>query len=92
MSEHFKIQNAIFAKHNINLPLFPLDPIPMDSLHNLLNWSRNHQAMHAGPLGILGLPVRDLTNVDFTKPEQVIEWTLDHGNDHVLLAQALGLT
>lgn len=88
MAEHFKIQQAIFLKHNINLPLFPLDPVPLD---DLVNWGRSHQAMHSAPLEILGLQGNDLT-VDFRKPEDVVIFTMLHADEHRRMALALGLT
>ena len=89
MDEHRKIQQAIFTKRNINLPLFPLDPIALDDLDS---WARNHQSMHSAPLEILGLQGNDLTRVDFTKTEDIIVFVQIHAMEHRLIAAALGLT
>src|SRR6266851_7962419 len=79
MAEHFKIQRAIFDKHKLNLPLFPLDPIP---LFDLVSWGVSHQAMHAGANAVLKLPGNDLTTVDFTKPEDIVVWVQLHASEH----------
>lgn len=89
MSEHFKIQDAIYAQFKINLPLFPLDPIPLDEL---VTWGYNHQAMHSAALAILRLQGNDLTSVDLTKPADVIIWTQLHADEHRRMAAALRLS
>ena len=87
--EHLKIQRAILARHNLNLPLFPIDPIP---LFDLLTWARIHQSMHASANGVLKLSGFDLTGVDFRKPEEVVVWTQNHGQEHLALSRALRLS
>ena len=88
-SEHFKIQQAIFDKHHLVLPLFPIDPIPMFALDD---WARRHQTMHSGPSQVLKLQDFDLSSIDFNKPEQVTVWVMLHAQAHMAFAAALELT
>ena len=92
MAEHFKIQNRVYAIHGLNLPLFPLDPLP-PSDRNLVDWGRNHQTMHAQALEAAGIPLLyDLTAVDFTQPANMLVWIWEHADDHRRLALSLELT
>lgn len=87
--EHQKIQEEIFRKHGIDLPLFPIDPIPN---YDLLSWAFRHQSMHSAANVILGLQGFDLTGVDFRKPEEVTVWTENHAREHMAINQALGIS
>lgn len=85
---HRAIVNAIFAQHNIELPSFPLDPIP---LFDLMTWGFNHQSMHSSVNGILGLTGFDLSTIDFRKPEERVVWLENHGREHQNWSRALGV-
>lgn len=88
-AEHFKIQRAIFEKFNVNLPIFPIDPIPATGF---VTWAQVHQSMHSSANGILGLQSDDLTTLDPNKPEDVEVWAYTHAQEHYRFAQSLGLT
>ena len=89
MGEHFKIQAAIFRKFNLNVPIFPCDPI---TLNDIPTWARNHQSMHSSANGILGLQGNDLTDVDLSKPEDVEVFKYLHAQEHQRFQLALGLS
>lgn len=85
--EHFKAAQSILSRKNINLTLYPVDPINFDALGI---WLQNHQQMHNDLNGLLGTPGSDLTAIDFRNSAQVEAWTTLHFMEHQRWAQILG--
>lgn len=86
---HNKIQQAIFAKHGILIPSYPLDPI---SWHDLQNWGRNHQQWHNAMNAITGVAGADLTIGDLRREDVLANFIRLHATEHVLNETALGVT
>lgn len=85
---HIDVQKAIIKTKAINLPLYPIDPIP--SFDNV-TWLQNHQAMHSAVNGVLGTQSNDLSTLDPTKPEDVEVFTYLHAQEHYRWSIILGV-
>ena len=66
-----QIRAAIFAKKNIALPAYQLDPIPFS---DAATWLPNNQQAHNDFTGALGLPGNDLEHVDLRDQNQLEAW------------------
>ena len=87
---HQSIAAAIFTQTNgANIPLPVLDPIPLGNA--LRTWLVQHQQTHNQQNAILGILGNDLTDVDFTKPEQVSAWIKLHADEHTQAHNILSL-
>jgi hypothetical protein len=93
MDEHVKASLAVFKKYQVNLQLYPLEPMPLLTSGLIDEWAYNHQAMHNDLDSVLGLGGGpDLSSIDWNDPEQLVVWTQLHAPRHLLYAQTLGLT
>lgn len=93
MDEHVKAAQAVWRKYQVNLQLYPLDPMPLLNSPRIGEWSYNHQAMHSDIDDVLGLGGGpDLASIDWNDPEQLVVWTRLHAPRHLIYAQTLGLT
>ena len=57
---------------------------------NLGTWAYSHQQAHTAFDDILGIAGNDLTDVDFTKQDQVESWLRLHFQEHYEAQQSLG--
>lgn len=89
MDEHRQIVDAIRTQKGVELPLYPLDPMP---LHDLAAWANIHQAAHNDFCRVLGIAGVDLTSVDLKDQAQVASWVRLHGSEHQQAAALLGIT
>lgn len=89
LAEHMKIASAISSKYNISVPVFVLDPIP---LQDMGVWLAQHQSLHNIMNEVLGTASNDLEDVDFRNKDQLSEWIWLHAQEHFAAAATLGLT
>jgi len=89
MDQHRQIVTAIAAQKKLDLPLFPLDPIPM---HDIEGWARQHQESHNDFTQALGIGGVDLTDVNLKDPGELAAWIRLHANEHLQAAQILRIT
>ena len=89
MDQHRQLVTAIAAQKKLDLPLFPLDPIPFDDISD---WSRAHQEAHNNFTQALGIGGVDLTDVNLKDPGELASWIRLHANEHQQAAQILGIT
>lgn len=88
LAEHVKIASAILSKYNIPVPVFVLDPIPLDDMGA---WLAQHQSLHNIMSVVLGTTSNDLTDVNFRDKNQLTEWIWLHAQEHYAAAATLGL-
>lgn len=86
---HRQIVLAIQDTMNITLPLYPIDPIP---LNDLAGWGDIHQALHADFTRVLGIVGSDFSSVDFNDPAQLSAFIFLHAAEHTQAANMLGLS
>jgi len=78
---HQAIATAIREQTNgATIPLPVLDPMPLNDA--LRTWLIQHQQTHNQQNAILGISGNDLSDVDFTKSEQVSAWIKLHADEH----------
>jgi hypothetical protein len=85
---HRLIAAAISNQKNVQLPLFPLDPIPM---FDLSGWAQSHQQMHTDFTSTLGISGVDLSDVNFKDPAQLSAWIILHASEHRQAEDILGI-
>ena len=86
---HRQIVNAIAATRNIDLPLYPIDPV---TTNDLAGWAEIHQALHADFTQVLGIVGSDFSSLDFNDPAQLSAWIFLHAAEHTQAADMLGLS
>lgn len=86
--QHHQIAAALSAK-GPRVQDYLLDPIPMN---DLATWARVHQQSHSDFTGALGITGSDLTDVDFTQPDQVSSWIRLHFEEHIQAANLLNIS
>jgi hypothetical protein len=86
--QHNQIVSAIAEQKKIDIPNFPLDPIPM---HDIENWARAHQEAHNNFTQILGIGGVDLTDVNLKDQGELAAWIRLHAEEHRQAAQILGI-
>jgi len=79
MDSHRLVTFAITAQKNINIDMYPLDPIPF---FEFKTWLFIHQAWHNAINGVLGTSGYDLSDVDFSDEQQAAAWTYLHAQEH----------
>jgi hypothetical protein len=87
--QHNQIARALAARKSVNIPDFPLDPIPMNDVSG---WARQHQAAHNNFTQALGIGGVDLTDVNLKDPGELAAWIRLHAEEHRQAAQILGIT
>lgn len=87
---HTRQNAAILAQYGVDLSSYVLDPIPLETA--LPNWLQTHQEIHNQVNQVLGIAGNDLTDVDFSKPDQVSSWIWLHAQEHLQASNKLGLT
>lgn len=85
---HAEIIRQIAIKGQVNLAIFPLDPIP---LKDTRIWLEQHQQMHNDMNAFLGTSGSDLADVDFNDKEQLVSWIQLHFVEHLNASNILGL-
>lgn len=94
--QHTLASAAIFTQHGINLPRYPLDPIPPEPGARGgapgPTWLYTHQQWHNAINSVLGVSGVDLTAVDFSRQDQAEAWAYFHSTEHLQWAQKLGLS
>ena len=88
--QHNKIIDASFQKYGIVMEPFILDPMALIGTPELTNWLENHQAATSAYESLLGIAGNDLSEVDFTKQDQVDSWLRLHWFSHQQAQQKLG--
>ena len=86
--EHVRINKAILAQYEVEMPTYILDPI---SLNNPSIWLYTHQNVHNLMNAVLGIAGNDLSDVDFKDKSQVASWIWLHAQEHYQAAEKLGL-
>lgn len=66
-----EINQAVQTQYSVNLPRYPLDPIPFNNFAQWLAWN---QQTHTGFNGVLGLQGTDLEALDPTNVQQLEAW------------------
>lgn len=84
---HVLASRFLRSQFGLSVDEYPLDPIPENDIEG---WLYTHQAAHNAINGALGLSGNDLTAVDVTKKEQLINWIEIHANEHVSWGNILG--
>ena len=86
--EHQQIIDGIKRKFSITLDRYILDPAPQQDTQQFLLW---HQIMHYEMDNVLKIGVNDYTSLNFNDPEALEYMWWQHGNEHILARQALGI-
>ena len=87
---HTRINLAIQQQTGRALPYYVLDPIPPDG-DSLQAWLQRHQDIHNQMDAILGIAGNDISDVDFSKPDQVASWIWLHAQEHFQANLKLGI-
>ena len=85
--EHQRLVRAIAAQGGAPLTIYPLDPIPV---YAAVFWAQLHQQAHNDLSNALGTALYDISDVNFTNPDQAEAWAFLHYNMHQDAANALG--
>jgi hypothetical protein len=86
--DHLLIRDAIQRQRNINLAVYPLDPM---APHDLARWLELHQTAHNDMNAVLGLASNDLTSVDFQQELQRRVWSDNNYQEHLSAHTELGV-
>jgi hypothetical protein len=88
MDHHRTTIEAIQRQKNINLPLYPLDPM---NLQDMGTWGYQHQTMHNDANAALGVVGQDLVDVDWQNAEQRAVWIMLQAQEHFQWALKTGI-
>lgn len=77
--DHELIRQSIQAQHNINLPVYQLDPVNWDSPKS---WIKFHAAAHDDANGVLKTEASDLETINWSDPQQRDAWLELHLREH----------
>lgn len=86
--EHRKIALAVQAQKNLQLVIYPLDPIEP---YGIEQWFQLHQQAHNDMSNALNIANFDISEVDFKNRDQLQAWLWLHFTMHQEAAQMLGL-
>ena len=86
--EHYRIAKAIQKQYNVILPDYILDPI---NTEDPATWLNVHQNVHNLQNSVLGIAGNDISDVDFSKPDQVASWIWLHAQEHLQANLKLGI-
>jgi hypothetical protein len=89
MDMHRQIIEAIAATRNIILPLYQVDPIP---LNDLAGWAEIEQAMHADFTRVLGIVGSDFSSPDPNNPSEWSSYIYLHAQEMYQAATILRLS
>jgi hypothetical protein len=85
--EHQRLIRAIAAQGGASLNIYPLDPIPV---YAAIEWAQTHQQAHNDLSNALGTTLFDISEVNFSNPDEAAAWAFLHYNMHQDAANALG--
>ena len=89
LDQHRLAIEMVASTKNITLPLYPIDPIP---LQDLAGWAIIHQALHNDMNGALGTAGFDLSSIDVENAAELAAFIQIHAQEHVNWANILGLS
>lgn len=79
MAHHRDINRRIYELTLVALPEFILDPI---NIENNGDWEYQHQEMHNNQNSILGIAGFDLSELNWTKQNELAGWVFLNGQEH----------
>jgi hypothetical protein len=85
--EHQRLVRAIAVQGGAALTIYPLDPIPV---YAATFWAQLHQQAHNDLSNALGTSLFDISEVNFSNPDEAAAWAFLHYNMHQDAANALG--
>jgi hypothetical protein len=88
---HKAIIDGVFARDQIHLQEYLLDPIPDVASFEIKAWLENHQQAHSAFNAVLGTAVLDLSTVDLTDESQRRAWIFLNWQSHVAADSTLGI-
>lgn len=88
MAHHRDINEAIYFKYGIPLPIYPLDPMNTQDLGAFSYW---HQTMHTNQNAILGIDGNNLLDVNWDDQGQLTIWINSNFVEHLEATRALDL-
>lgn len=87
-ADHHNLVSSALKAKGVTVTRYILDPIPS---FDVQNWLRRHQDGHTQVNAALGINGNDLTDVDFSKPDEADSWAQLHYSEHQEWASALGV-
>lgn len=87
-ASHHKIIQKIVALGGISLPFYQFDPMNLADFETFLE--RNQKA-HNDMVNALGIPGRDLSQLDLKNENQLRAWIDQHAKEHRDVETALGV-
>lgn len=92
--QHTKIIASLYSSSGNLLPTFAFDPMPETNQTdgNFITWLQNHQAAHTAFTSALGIDGNDLSDVDFSKEDQLASFIRLHWEEHYQAQQQLGFS
>lgn len=88
MDHHRAMVVGIQKKYQAEVILYPLDQMPLD---NMSNWLRTHQLMHDAVAKYTGTDDPNVSDIDLHNDAAVRIWLQQHLDEHIAVAQALGI-
>lgn len=79
MAHHRDINRRIYELIVVALPEFILDPI---NIADSGTWEYQHQQMHDNQNAVLSIAGFDLSELDWTKQNELAGWIFLNGNEH----------
>jgi hypothetical protein len=89
--DHLRIRNGIQRRTGINLPEYPLDPIPLNDPGEIATWLTTNQLAHNDMNNVLNLVGASLEGVNFANPEEAAAWIYLHRKEHEAAAEVVGV-
>jgi hypothetical protein len=87
--DHFGIVDGIFGTIGTQVPMLPIDPVPLNDPNMMLVWFLNHQAIHNAMNAALGQAGSDLSMVDFRDSAQAAYWIENNALEHQNISAAI---
>ena len=85
---HHDVDQTIARTYSVTLAEYALDPFnPTDT-----QWLYNHQESHNARNAVLGVKGYDLTNLDLSNEQSVIDWINLHASEEQYAAEKLNLS
>jgi hypothetical protein len=89
--DHDLIRQGIQNATGVNLPSYPLDPVPIENENEMARWFEINQLAHNDMNNVLNLVGASLDQVDFTKPEEAAAWIYLHRKEHEAAGGVVGV-
>lgn len=87
-AHHHDINRVIFQLLGLQLPEYVLDPFNHLDANT---WAEQHYIMHQNQDAVLGIEGFDLSEVDFSNPEESAGWIFLNASEHYQAAAILGI-